>query len=137
MRPAVLALVLVLATAGIAFALVRSEGSGTGAVNVGQSGPEPTATPEAAATESGEREKPRQSQLPKISAPIISMRVSWAGATVAKRARKIVAIRMDRTVGTTAARKAGSAQAKCQDSVRSVACRAWLELSRVRPRNST
>ena len=46
MRPGLLALVLALVTAGIAYALLRSEGSGTGAENVGQSGPERTATPE-------------------------------------------------------------------------------------------
>ena len=46
MRPGLLVAVLALVTAGIAFALLRSEGSGTGAENVGESGPERTATPE-------------------------------------------------------------------------------------------
>ncbi len=46
MRPALLGLVLALVTAGIAYALLRSEGSGTGAENVGESGPERTAIPD-------------------------------------------------------------------------------------------
>ena len=60
MRPGLLALLLVLVTGGIAFALARSEGSGTGALNVGESGPERTATPESTATPAGERAEPRR-----------------------------------------------------------------------------
>jgi hypothetical protein len=61
-RPWLLATLLVLVTAGIAAALLASEGSGTGAVNVGETGPErtPTATPEAAAAEPRERERTRR-----------------------------------------------------------------------------
>ena len=59
MRPWLLATLLVLVTAGIAAALLASEGSGTGAVNEGETGPErtPAATPEAAAAEPPERER--------------------------------------------------------------------------------
>ena len=59
MRPWLLATLLALVTAGIAAALLASEGSGTGAVNVGETGPEqtPTATPEDAAPEPRERER--------------------------------------------------------------------------------
>ena len=45
-RPWALGALLALVTAGIAFALLRAEGSGTGAENVGESGPERAATPE-------------------------------------------------------------------------------------------
>jgi len=45
-RPGLLVAVLALITAGIAFALLRSERSGTGAENVAEPGPERTATPE-------------------------------------------------------------------------------------------
>ena len=46
MRPWALGALLALVTAGIVFALVSAEGSGTGAENVGESGPERAATPE-------------------------------------------------------------------------------------------
>ena len=46
MRPWALWALLALVTAGIAVALVSAEGSGTGAENVGESGPERAATPE-------------------------------------------------------------------------------------------
>ena len=46
MRPWALGALLALVTAAIAFALVRAESSGTGAENVGESGPERAATPE-------------------------------------------------------------------------------------------
>ena len=61
MRPWLLGLLLALVTAGIAAALLASEGSGTGAVNVGERGPERTPTPEATtAAEPREREAPRR-----------------------------------------------------------------------------
>jgi hypothetical protein len=44
-RPWALGALLALATAGIAFALLRAESSGTGAENVGERGPERAATP--------------------------------------------------------------------------------------------
>jgi hypothetical protein len=63
-RPWRLTVLLALVTAGIVFALLGSEMSGTGAENVGESGPEPAATPEAvetpaarAAVEEPERER--------------------------------------------------------------------------------
>ena len=45
MRPWALGALLALVTAGIVFALARAEGSGTGAENVGERGPERAATP--------------------------------------------------------------------------------------------
>ena len=57
-RPWLLPVLLALVTAGIVVALLDSEPSGTGAVNVGQSGPERVATP-APATEDRERERER------------------------------------------------------------------------------
>jgi hypothetical protein len=53
-RPWLLGLLLALATAGIVAVLVDSETSGTGAENVGESGPERAATP---APTAGERER--------------------------------------------------------------------------------
>ena len=59
MRPWALGALLALVTAGIAFALVRAESSGTGAENVGESGPERAATPEPAPeTEPGRERSP-------------------------------------------------------------------------------
>jgi hypothetical protein len=49
-RPWALGLVLALVTAGIVVALLASETSGTGAENVGESGPEATTTPAPAET---------------------------------------------------------------------------------------
>ena len=46
MRPWALGLLLAVVTGGIVFALARSESSGTGAENVGESGPERVETPE-------------------------------------------------------------------------------------------
>ena len=56
MRSWALGVLLALVTAAIAFALVRAESSGTGAENVGESGPEPTAT----ATASPQRDEPQR-----------------------------------------------------------------------------
>jgi hypothetical protein len=55
-RPSLLAVLLALVTAGIVVALLGSEMSGTGAENVGQSGPEPT--PTATPTSSPQRDEP-------------------------------------------------------------------------------
>jgi hypothetical protein len=55
LRPWALGALLALATAAIVFALLRAEGSGTGAENVGESGPERAATREAAAEPGRER----------------------------------------------------------------------------------
>ena len=62
MRPWALGALLALVTAGIAFALLSAEGSGTGAENVGESGPERAATPEPTPEPGRERErtKPRR-----------------------------------------------------------------------------
>ena len=60
MRPWALGLMLALVTAGIVVALLASETSGTGAENVGESGPERPVTPEApaaAAAATPERER--------------------------------------------------------------------------------
>ena len=59
MRPWMLGLLLALVTAGIAVALLDSEVSGTGAVNVGESGPERTATPEPPQDEGEQRAERR------------------------------------------------------------------------------
>jgi hypothetical protein len=58
-RPWALGALLALVTAGIAFALVSAEGSGTGAENVGESGPERAATPEPT-PEPGREREPRR-----------------------------------------------------------------------------
>ena len=58
MRPWLLAVLLALVTAGIVVALLGSEISGTGAKNVGQSGPEPAPTATATATASPQRDVP-------------------------------------------------------------------------------
>jgi len=55
MRPWLLALLLTMVTAAIAVALVDSETSGTGAENVGESGPERAATPEPQPREDAQR----------------------------------------------------------------------------------
>ena len=57
MRPWALGALLALVTAGIAFALLSAEGSGTGAENVGESGPERAATPEPTPEPGRERER--------------------------------------------------------------------------------
>ena len=73
MRPWALGALLALVTAGIVVALLTAEGSGTGAENVGESGPERAATPEPtpepgrererrAAALQGHREQPRRHQ---------------------------------------------------------------------------
>ena len=54
-RPRLLGLLLALVTVGIAAAVVGSETSGTGAVNVGESGPERVTAPPPAARESERR----------------------------------------------------------------------------------
>jgi len=56
-RPWALGALLALVTAGIAFALLSAEGSGTGAENVGESGPERAATPEPTPEPRRERER--------------------------------------------------------------------------------
>jgi len=56
-RPWALWALLALVTAGIAVALVSAEGSGTGAENVGESGPERAATPEPTPEPARERER--------------------------------------------------------------------------------
>jgi len=58
-RPWALWALLALVTAGIAVALVSAEGSGTGAENVGESGPERAATPESTPAPARERERER------------------------------------------------------------------------------
>ena len=69
MRPGLLALLLALVTAGIAFALLRSEGSGTGAENVGESGPERTATATATAERRERADAPERRCKPTESNP--------------------------------------------------------------------
>jgi hypothetical protein len=56
-QPWALGALLALVTAGIAFALVRAESSGTGAENVGERGPERAATPEPTPEPGRERER--------------------------------------------------------------------------------
>ena len=68
MRPWALGALLALVTAGIAFALVRAEGSGTGAENVGERGPERAATPEPTA-EPGDGGEPAQEREPRRCKP--------------------------------------------------------------------
>ena len=58
-RSRLLGLLLVLVTAGIVVALLDSEVSGTGAENVGESGPERTATPAPQPAGAGERRERR------------------------------------------------------------------------------
>jgi hypothetical protein len=58
-RPWALWALLALVTAGIAVALVSAEGSGTGAENVGESGPERAATPEPTPEPARGRERER------------------------------------------------------------------------------
>jgi len=59
LRPWALGALLALVTAGIAFALLRAESSGTGAENVGESGPERAATREPT-PEPGREREPRR-----------------------------------------------------------------------------